>query len=82
MNLAADEEAARSCTDVSNLTEQQKQTRKALQYVDDSPHADKRCNNCELFAPPAEGQACGTCQVVPGPIHPQGYCTAWVAAAG
>lgn len=76
------EQAAASdftCTDVSGLDEQQRKTREALQYVDDSPKEDQRCNNCQFYVPP-EGEAqCGTCQTVPGPIHPQGYCLAWVA---
>lgn len=82
MNLTSGDHAAFSCTDISNLTEKQIQTRKALEYVEDSPHADKRCNNCRLFEPPGEGDECGGCQVVPGPIHPKGYCTAWISAAG
>ena len=68
-----------ACTDVSKLSAEQKKTRQSLQYVDASPHADKRCNNCRLFKAPAEGSECGTCQVVPGPIHPKGYCIAWAA---
>ena len=76
------EQAAASdftCTDVSGLDEQQRKTREALQYVDDSPKEDQRCNNCQFYVLP-EGEAqCGTCQTVPGPIHPQGYCLAWVA---
>ncbi len=82
VNLPPGEEADFSCADVSNLTEEQIETRESLQYVDDSPHDDMRCNNCELFEPPGADEPCGRCQVVPGPIHPQGYCTAWVAAAG
>ncbi len=82
MNVASSERASISCTDVSKLTEQQIQTRKLLQYVDESPHAEKRCDNCRLFVAPDEGEKCGGCQVVPGPIHPKGYCTAWITAAG
>jgi hypothetical protein len=82
MNVASGETASFSCTDVSNLTQEQLETRKSLQYVDESPHAEKRCDNCRLFKPPGEDETCGTCQIVPGPIHPQGYCTAWVTAAG
>lgn len=80
VDLAADEENALSCTDVSNLTEEQIQTRKSVQYVDDSPNEEKQCNNCRLFEPPDATEECGGCQVVPGPIHPQGYCTSWVSA--
>ena len=82
IHVASDERAAFSCTDVSNLTKEQIQTRKTLQYVDASPDAEKRCNNCRLFEPPGDGEECGGCQVVPGPIHPNGYCTAWIAATG
>jgi hypothetical protein len=82
MNVASGEGAAFSCTDVSNLTKEQIQTRKALQYVDASPHAEKRCNGCQLFEPPGDSEECGGCQVVPGPIHPKGYCTSWIAATG
>jgi hypothetical protein len=78
-NVASRKEAALSCSDVSKLTKEQIETRKALQYVDDSPHEEKRCNNCQLFEQPGEGEECGGCQVVPGPIHPNGYCTAWMA---
>lgn len=80
MSLASGEEDSFSCTDVSNLSQEQIQTRKSLQYVDDSPHAGKRCDNCRFFKPPAGGEECGRCEVVPGPIHPKGYCTAWAAA--
>lgn len=81
-NVASNKTAPSSCTDVSKLTKKQVETRKALEYVDASPHAEKQCNNCQLFEQPGEGEECGGCQVVPGPIHPKGYCTAWISAAG
>lgn len=77
--MPPDASNAFSCTDVSNLTEAQVKTRKAVQYVDASPHAEKRCGNCRFFVPPEGDAECGRCEVVPGPIHPKGYCTAWVA---
>lgn len=79
--IAPGERESFSCTDVSGLTEEQKQIRRSLEYTDASPFADKRCNNCKVFKAPGSGQECGGCAVVPGPIHPQGYCTAWTAAA-
>lgn len=72
-------EADFSCTDTSGLTEAQVQQRENTNYVDDSPHDDMRCNNCQLYTEPEEGAQCGGCQVVPGPIHPEGYCDLWVA---
>ena len=68
-----------SCTDTSGLTEQEIQMRENSEYVDESPHADKRCDNCQLFTQPASGEQCGGCQVIKGPIHPEGYCNLWVA---
>lgn len=54
-------------------------TRKALSYVDESPHADKTCANCRFFKAPSNDEACGGCEIVSGPIAPAGYCTAWAA---
>lgn len=71
--------ASLECPD-TELSAEQVKTRDGLQYVDASPHEDKRCNNCRLFQPPAEEAVCGGCQVVPGPIHPNGYCIAWSLA--
>lgn len=67
-----------SCTDTSGLKESQIKTRKSLEYVDKSPKSDKNCENCQLYQPPENEGECGGCQSVPGPIHPKGYCTAWV----
>ncbi len=74
-------DAATSCNDTTKLTDQQKEARRALKYVDRSPHSDKHCNNCRFFSAPGQGQTCGGCTALPGPIHPQGYCTAWTAKA-
>jgi hypothetical protein len=67
-----------SCQDVAGLSEPEKVARTALQYADRSPQAAKQCQGCQLFQPAAEASQCGSCQVVKGPIHPKGYCTAWV----
>lgn len=71
-------EADFSCTDTSGLTEQQVQQRQNSEYTDDSPHEDRLCNNCQLYTEPEEGEQCGGCQVIPGPIHPEGWCNLWV----
>ena len=72
-------ESGFSCTDTSGLTEAQIQQRQNANYVDDSPHEDKTCDNCQLYTAAEEGEQCGGCQVIPGPIHPKGYCDLWVA---
>lgn len=73
-------EAGFSCTDTSGLTDAQIQQRENTNYVDESPNPDQLCSNCQLYTEPEEGAQCGGCQVVPGPIHPDGYCDLWVAA--
>jgi hypothetical protein len=71
-----------SCSDVSSLSDAEKTARSALQYTDSSPQPDKRCQICNLFQPPSDPAQCGSCQIVKGPIHPKGYCTAFVPKAG
>lgn len=66
-----------SCTDVSALSDGEKTARSTLQYVDKSPEADKRCELCNFYQASTDPAACGGCQLVKGPIHPKGYCTAF-----
>lgn len=64
------------CNDVSGLSEPERQTRVANQYVGKSAVEGKLCSNCRFFV---RGETCGTCEIVKGPINPNGYCTAWAA---
>lgn len=68
-----------SCTDLMGVSDAEKAARSALQYADKSPHADKHCELCSLYQPVSDVSKCGGCQIVKGPIHPKGYCTAFVA---
>ena len=65
-----------SCNDVSGLSEADKATRTSMQYVDSTPQPDKTCDNCQLYTV-GQANACGTCTVVKGPIHPKAGCTSW-----
>lgn len=65
------------CSDVSDLTEQEKKTRDQFDYVAETPNPEKRCDNCALWVEPEGDSPCGGCTLVKGPIHPAGYCTAW-----
>ena len=69
------------CTDTSGLKDSQIKTRETLKYTDKSDKPNKKCSNCQLYQPPESDGSCGSCQSVPGPIHPDGYCTAWVKAS-
>lgn len=80
-NVSAKEEAALpfSCEGVDQVSEDQKAIRAALRYVDATPISARTCDNCKLYTRALAGAACGGCKVVPGPIHPKGWCSSWYA---
>ncbi|MFO0553756.1 MAG: hypothetical protein U0271_35560 [Polyangiaceae bacterium] len=65
-----------SCTDTSSLKPEETQARTALQYTDAATDPSKTCSLCQLFTSAGE-EACGSCSLVKGPIHPKGSCTGW-----
>ncbi len=70
------------CTDTSGLSESEIKTRESLKYVDETPKPDKTCDNCRLYEKPESEGKCGGCTVVPGPVHPKGYCNSWQKMKG
>jgi len=60
----------------SSLTPDDLQVRTVLGYVDSSPDAAKTCAKCQQYVP---ADPCGSCKVVKGAIHPEGYCRVFVA---
>ena len=66
------------CTDTSGLTAQEIQVRQSLEYVDATPFPDKRCSLCRFYTAAQSQSQCGGCQLVKGPIHPDGYCKSYV----
>jgi hypothetical protein len=68
------------CGDLSGLTAEEIEVRENFEYVHQTPYPEKRCDNCSLWIAPEEGEPCGGCQIMKGPIKPEGYCTAWIAA--
>ncbi len=67
-----------SCTDTAGLSAAEIGMRTTLAYVDKSPEPAKLCEGCALYVPAAP-DACGTCKVLKGPVHPKGYCKSWAA---
>lgn len=67
------------CSDVSGLNEAERLTRNGLQYVERSEKADQSCLNCMQWLTPESPGECGLCSLVPGPIHPAGWCLSWSA---
>jgi len=68
-----------TCTDTAGLDPAALTTREGQAYTDSSSNADQNCGNCNFFTAGA-ANACGTCAVVQGPIHPEGYCNLWAAS--
>ncbi|HET7538675.1 MAG TPA: hypothetical protein VFK05_02350 [Polyangiaceae bacterium] len=58
----------------SSLTPDDLRVRSTLGYVDASTDAAKTCAKCQQYVP---ADPCGSCKVVKGAIHPQGYCRAF-----
>ena len=73
---------AEVCYDPEALPEAQQQLYESLQYVEQSTTEGQYCDNCLQWQPAQAGETCGGCQVLPGPVHPQGWCSAWVAQQG
>jgi hypothetical protein len=46
-------------------------------HYQDHPNEGKHCANCVAFVAPGAGQALGTCNIVAGPISPDGWCMAF-----
>ena len=69
-----------SCTDTAGLTPAEVQMRQGQSYVDHSPKPAENCANCNFYQA-AQANQCGSCTVVKGPIHPEGYCNLWAAKA-
>jgi len=60
----------------SSLTEDDLHVRAVLGYVDSSVDPAKTCAKCQQYEP---ADPCGSCKVVKGAIHPNGYCRVFVA---
>ncbi|WP_263787905.1 high-potential iron-sulfur protein [Salinibacter grassmerensis] len=73
--------ASADCSDLSSLSDTQKQRRKqqvnALNYVEESPEPNKNCANCQLYQQEKYGSGYGGCQLFPGPVAGEGYCSSW-----
>ncbi len=67
------------CADLSGLTDEEKAVREEFEYVATSPNPEELCKNCALWIEPEPGSQCGGCEIMKGPIHPEGWCSVWVA---
>jgi hypothetical protein len=65
------------CGDTSGLSESDLNMRRNLQYVHETPIPEQRCDNCQLWIEPENGE-CGGCALFRGPVNPNGWCNSWV----
>jgi len=75
----AKEEADFSACESSSLSPDEKAIRNNLRYVDATPISTRTCDNCKLYTLPKAGAQCGGCRIIPGPVHPKGWCSSWYA---
>lgn len=65
------------CADSTGLSQADQKMREGLGYLRKSPVSNMRCNNCNLWIPPAADGKCSGCLLFKGPVEPLGYCTNW-----
>jgi hypothetical protein len=66
--------AADSCVDPSSES-----LRASLHYASVSPKADETCSGCGFFSREGSKPACGSCQIMSGPVDEKGHCDSWAA---
>ena len=69
-----------SCNDTSALPPDAVNARTALGYSDTSTEPGQVCLKCLQFVPAPSADQCAGCKVLKGPIHPNGYCRAFIAS--
>lgn len=67
------------CSDLSGLTADETATRTTFKYEEVASDPAKPCDTCTFWQAPAEGQSCGGCTLVKGPIKPKAGCMSWAA---
>lgn len=68
------------CDDTSGLTPEDIKRRKELKYTDRASNREQTCGGCMHLQPvPGSNSPCKRCSVLPGPVHADGWCSAWVA---
>jgi hypothetical protein len=67
--LARESGAAGSC-----VQPESESLRASVNYVDKAADPALACAHCAFFSPDAAGGACGSCQILSGPVDPTGHC--------
>jgi hypothetical protein len=65
------------CSNPPGLTQEQRDLRRSLAYVERAPNASQRCEVCRFYTAPEQPNRCGGCTLNLGPVNPQGYCSSF-----
>lgn len=65
------------CSDLTGLTDAEKSGRDALGYIAKSEKEGQVCTNCNFWVAAEGDSPCGGCQLMKGPINPDGWCKSW-----
>ena len=78
---AAEEAIADDCGALNaNLNATDKEVRKSVSYLGNSPVSDQDCTNCRFFQADKFEGSCGGCQLfVNGTVSPGAWCKSWAA---
>ncbi len=68
------------CNDESALSTAERDARHGAGYAERAADRARACSGCNFYQA-AGANACGSCTVVRGPIHPEGSCNLFVARA-
>ncbi len=70
---------AGSCDDLSDVSAEELDKRKAMGYVSKSEVPGSSCASCGLFIPSPNDVHCGKCMLFKGPVKAEGYCVQYAA---
>jgi len=66
-----------SCIDLTGVGADDVTARNAVTYMDRARDKTKTCESCVQYVAPTADGTCASCKVLKGPIHPDGYCSAY-----
>ena len=70
--------AGRAYAEGACTTPESESLRVSLNYTDPSPHAGQRCGDCAFYTAGAQGDGCGSCEMLSGDtVNASAWCDSW-----
>jgi hypothetical protein len=70
------------CPGSESLPPASARLRESLEYVERATVPERACDLCQQYTAAESSGSCGSCKLVPGPIHPKGSCKVFTAKVG